>query len=263
MKKLRAFYFSGTGNTRFVTKYLINKLACDYDVRDYDIAKENRNLLSDISEADLILIAFPIYASAPPIPMRNFIHAYQKEWKNKTVAIAETQYFFSGDGAASIGRTLEKFGADVAYAEQFNMPNNLADSPIFKVHNEDELEKTLNSAIRKMDEFSQKIIESRRFRRGFNPVSHAVGYYCQRKWWRKGESEKRNLLKIDENLCIGCGKCVKNCPVGNISLAEGKAKGLGKCVFCYRCVNLCPKSAITLFGKKTLTAYRGVPEDRL
>ncbi len=258
MKKLRAFYFSGTGNTKFVTKYLLNKLTCVYEVKDHDIMS-GKDFLADISEADLILIAFPIYASAPPIPMRNFVYKYRKAWKNKTVAIAETQYFFSGDGAASIGRTLIKNGADVAYAEQFNMPNNLADSSVFRIRNEAELEKTLDRAIRKMDEFSQKIIENRRSRRGFNPVSHAVGYYCQRKWWRKSESEKRSLIKVDESLCVGCGLCVKSCPVENLALVKGKAQGQGGCVFCYRCVNLCPRSAITLFGKKTVTPYKGVP----
>lgn len=261
MKKLRAFYFSGTGNTRFVTKYLINKLSCVYEVKDYDITCE-KDLSSEIEDADMILIAFPIYASAPPIPMRNFIYRYKKDLKNKTIAIAETQYFFSGDGAASIGRTLEKFEADVAYAEQFNMPNNIADSSVFKIRNESELEKTLDKAIRKMDEFSQKIIEGRRFRRGFNPVSHAIGYYCQRKWWRRNESEKRNLLKIDGAMCVGCGLCVKNCPVNNLTVIREKAQGQGKCVFCYRCVNLCPKKAITIFGKKMVTPYKGISNDR-
>lgn len=262
MKKLRAFYFSGTGNTRFVTKYLINKLSCEYEVKDYDVTN-NKDFSDEIADADLILIAFPIYASAPPIPMRNFIFKYKENLKNKIVAIAETQYFFSGDGAASIGRTLQKNGADVAYAEQFNMPNNLSDSPIFKVRNEDELEKTLYRAMRKMDEFSQKIIEGRRFRRGFNPVSHAIGYYCQRKWWRKSENQKRSMIKVNGDLCVGCGLCVKNCPMKNISIVEGKAKGKDKCVFCYRCINLCPQKAITLFGKKTLISYKGVPRDRL
>ncbi len=260
MKKLRAFYFSGTGNTRFVTKYLISKLSCSYEVKDYDITC-GKDFSDEITDADLILIAFPIYASAPPIPMRNFVYRYKQALKNKTVAIAETQYFFSGDGAASIGRTLEKNGACVAYAEQFNMPNNIADS-VFKIRNEDELEKTLDRAIRKMDDFSRKIIEGRTFRRGFNPVSRAVGYYCQRKWWRKSESEKRSAVNIDDSLCVGCGLCVKNCPNNNLAVVSGKAQGQGKCVFCYRCVNLCPKKAITIFGKKTVTAYKGIPNNR-
>ena len=260
MKKLSVFYFSGTGNTRYVAFYLSRKLSEEFDVSTADICEP---INDDMLKADLILLAFPIYGSSPPIPMRNFAVGIGDGWKGKTVAIAETQYFFSCDGAASLGRTLVKLGADVKYAEHFNMPNNLGDGAVFKVRNGSDNDEILARAEKKMDAFAAKIIGGIEFRRGFNVVSHAAGYYLQRKWWRKGESEKRNLLKIDENLCIGCGKCVKKSPVGNISLAEGKAKGLGKCVFCYRCVNLCPKSAITLFGKRTLTAYRGVPEDRL
>ncbi|MCH5163692.1 MAG: hypothetical protein J1F36_01600, partial [Clostridiales bacterium] len=116
MKKLRAFYFSGTGNTKFVTEYLLSKLSCAFDVKALDIM-DKCDFAREFDEAEVVLIAFPIYGSAPPIPMRNFVVKYAAQLSGKTVAIAETQYFFSGDGAASIGRTLQKNGANVAYAE--------------------------------------------------------------------------------------------------------------------------------------------------
>lgn len=257
MKKLYAFYFSGTGNTRFVVRYLIDKLSENFETEVYDITQKS-DFKRELSTADIVLIAFPIYGSSPPIPIRNFVLKNNTLFKGKKVAIAETQYFFSGDGSASLGRTLEKYGAVVEFAEHFNMPNNLSDGAFFKVRNGDELNEIIDKTKRRMDVFANKIVADKRFRRGFNPVSHAVGYFCQRKWWRRKESQKRSQIKINRAECAACGKCVKNCPVGNLMLKEGSIVGKNKCVFCYRCVNLCPKKAITLFGKEIKTSYKGI-----
>lgn len=259
MKKFRAFYFSGTGNTKFVATYLVRKLSVFFDVDMFDITQK-ADFAAEISGADIVLVAFPIYGSSPPIPMRNFVHRYGKEFYGKTVAIAETQYFFSGDGSASLGRALERMGANVNYSEHFNMPNNISDGAVFKVRNGSDLDKTLEKARKKMDVFALNIIEGKRHRRGFGLVAHAVGYFGQRKWWRKGEASKRASLTVDPKKCVGCGLCVKSCPVGNLTLTAYKASGLGKCVFCYRCINLCPKGAITVLGSEIKTIYKGLPK---
>lgn len=255
MKKLSVLYFSGTGNTRYVAHYLSKKLSGEYNVSIADICEKNANI-----DADLILLAFPIYGSSPPIPMRNFVVKMGDKWKNKTVAIAETQYFFSCDGAASLGRTLIKLGADVKYAEHFNMPNNLGDSSVFKVRNGSDNDEILARAERKMNAFAAMIIDDKRHRRGFNVLSHAAGYYLQRKWWRRGEKAKRKALKVGDH-CVGCGLCVKNCPVNNLELLAGRALGKGNCVFCYRCVNLCPQKAISIFGSEVKTPYKGINKE--
>lgn len=58
----------------------------------------------------------------------------------------------------------------------------------------------------------------------------------------------RNIVKIDEEKCIGCEKCVGACAEGAIQMIDGKAKlvseiycdGLGACLDC------CPVDAITI-----------------
>ena len=247
MKTLAAFYFSGTGNTRYVAERLCKKLSSDYQTELHDITS-SANLTDKMAQADLVLLAFPIYGSAPPIPMRQFVHALGKRFSGKRVVIAETQYFFSGDGAASIGRTVEKYGGKVVAAEHFNMPNNLADCKIFAIRNGKELEKMLARAEKRIDAFAERILKGTARRRGFGLLPHAVGYCCQRKFWWKGEAEKRKRLKIDKSQCVGCGACARSCPIGNLHMESGKAVATGNCVFCYRCVNLCPRRAITLVG---------------
>ena len=137
MEHLCAFYFSGTGNTRHIAKFLTQRLSSRFETELFDVASP----ISDgaLQKADVVLLAFPIYGSAPPIPMREFVARFRSHWAGKRVIIAETQYFFSGDGAASLGRTLEHYGARVIAAEHFNMPNNLADCKMFPIKNGEEI----------------------------------------------------------------------------------------------------------------------------
>lgn len=262
MKKLNAFYFSGTGNTRHVTLRLCEKLNGLYVTKAYDISG-NTDFASLLAEADCILLAFPVYGSSPPVPMRRFIYRHASTFRGRDVMIVATQYMFSGDGAASLGRTVEKFGGRVRFAEHFDMPNNLSDFKLFPIRNGAELDKTLKKAEKRMDRFAERIVEGKSFQRGFNPLSHAVGYYCQRKFWRRGEDGRKNSLRIDPERCVGCGLCAGQCPVKNIILSNGRACPQGNCVFCYRCVNACPKRAITLFGKQTPeTQYKGLRPEK-
>ena len=57
-------------------------------------------------------------------------------------------------------------------------------------------------------------------------------------------------LKIDPEKCVGCGKCARLCPTGNISVQGKTVSSAKKCTVCYRCVNNCPMKAITLLGSE-------------
>jgi Pyruvate/2-oxoacid:ferredoxin oxidoreductase delta subunit len=59
---------------------------------------------------------------------------------------------------------------------------------------------------------------------------------------------KRNIVKIDEAKCNGCGLCTKACAEGAIAMIDGKAK-LVKDIYCDglgACLGKCPVDAITI-----------------
>ncbi|MHC4488854.1 MAG: ATP-binding protein [Planctomycetota bacterium] len=58
----------------------------------------------------------------------------------------------------------------------------------------------------------------------------------------------RNIVKIDEEKCNGCGQCVDACAEGAIEIIDGKAKLVSE-VYCDglgACIGHCPEDAITV-----------------
>ena len=58
----------------------------------------------------------------------------------------------------------------------------------------------------------------------------------------------RNIVKIDEEKCNGCGQCVDACAEGAIKIIDGKAKLVSEtyCDGLGACIGHCPQDAITV-----------------
>lgn len=59
---------------------------------------------------------------------------------------------------------------------------------------------------------------------------------------------ERDILKIDEELCNGCGLCVPNCHEGALQVIDGKARLVSElmCDGLGACIGHCPEGAITI-----------------
>lgn len=52
---------------------------------------------------------------------------------------------------------------------------------------------------------------------------------------------------INKELCIGCGKCVRDCVSEKLALVDGKAQFLyERCILCGHCYAICPVNAVSV-----------------
>ncbi|MCU0540337.1 MAG: 4Fe-4S binding protein, partial [Desulfobacterales bacterium] len=58
----------------------------------------------------------------------------------------------------------------------------------------------------------------------------------------------RKIIKIDEELCDGCGNCVPACAEGALEIIDGKARVIAD-IYCDglgACLGECPQGALTI-----------------
>ena len=248
------FYFSGTGNSRFVAEAFSRAAgaAC------YSI-EEPVNVAALLAAHDVVGFCYPIYGSSVARPMREFVLAHADALANKRFVVLCTQLIFSGDGAHALCAVLPGGERNVIYAEHFNMPNNLCNFGLFRVTNGAQNTARLKRAQGRAKRTAGDVLAGRVRRRGFHPLSIALGK-SQSAYWPAIEAGAAKNIQIDAD-CIRCGLCSRICPVGNLSMGKQGVEQAGKCAVCYRCVNACPKQAITtLIHTKPTRQYKGITE---
>lgn len=238
-------YFSGTGNTKHcVTKFLSE---CSSSPKAFSI--EDSGAIQAIKNDSVIVFAYPVYFSNLPKIVRDFIVNNQNVFIGKNIFIIATMGLFSGDGAGCSARLFSKYGANIIGGLHLKMSDCISD--------EKALKKTLEQNEKLVIDSDKKIIASaKRFnnntptRDGIGLLYHLAGLFGQRLWFYGKTKKYSDKLKINLEKCVGCGACVKLCPLENIEISGGKAHSFNRCTMCYRCVNSCPHQAITLLGKK-------------
>ncbi len=62
-------------------------------------------------------------------------------------------------------------------------------------------------------------------------------------------AKSKHSIIIDQDKCIGCGLCKKDCVAANFKIEDGKAELLrDTCITCGHCEAVCPQGAITITG---------------
>lgn len=245
---MTGIYFSGTGNSKYCLEYFFQCYANDYKILSIEELNNNKELIDEISNDENIFISYPVYFSDVPRILMEFVKRNSHIFNNKKIFIIATMYLFSGDGAGVLARELKKYNAYILGALHLRMPDSISDEKF--VSKTIEVNTNIIRKTKLKIEKTVNLLKNGKYTKdGLSFISFLLGFLSQRVWF--GNKDFRGKLKININKCIGCGKCVKLCPMKNLYLNDNKkANTNNNCTLCYRCVNECPVKAMTLLGKK-------------
>jgi len=231
-------YFSATGNTAYIARELARQLNDDcIDLLDRFKSQDHSPLHSD---RPFILCA-PVYVCEMP----RFLSQYLK--KQTFSGSRDVYCVFTSGGYYGISGPLAK---SIFRKKQMNyrghaevkMPRNYVANDAYPMLAREEIESRIRAAREQVGSIAARIranenLTSRHvflfetvITLPFNPV------------WCKYKLRARDFYTTD--LCIGCGKCVKLCPLNNITLKEGRPVWGNQCTHCMACIGNCPTEAI-------------------
>jgi Pyruvate/2-oxoacid:ferredoxin oxidoreductase delta subunit/flavodoxin len=227
------FYFSGTGNS----KWIAQKLAEITEDTAVDIISLQG--LPDLTNAERVGLVFPIYAWGAPEPMLNFAKTLPK-----TSAFTYGVCTCGANAGYAMKNLSKVFTLQSAYS--IVMPNNYVVGS--NLDRDEEVKATFENAEKELSRIGKEVLEGKNvYNVEEGPLASLLSSLgC------KGFNAFARTTKpfyADEK-CNGCGLCARECPAKTISMVNGKPSWGAKCYQCMRCINSCPQSAIQ-YGKGT------------
>lgn len=247
-------FFSGTGNTLLVARQLATLL-------DQQVIELRRNTLVQLPAVSLkdhepLIWAFPVYAwGIPPVIEKLIASMQPDDAMRQAVHHAVITY---GDDAGTIGRQWRRLlgskGLRPGAVYGVTMPNTYVCLPGFDVDSPALTERKLAEAREAVQHIAADIAADPQgdrpdnYRPGAMPI---VKSGMLRSFFRRFLMSPARFHVTDA--CVGCGKCARQCPTGNITMSSGpdaRPTWGHDCAFCLGCYHVCPQHAVA-YGSTT------------
>lgn len=233
------YYFSGTGNTRFVAEK-IAKLMGEF-LRPLTYC--------DVENSDSIGIIFPVYAWGLPKVVETFIGKLSGCTPSYVWALM-TCGDDMGYADNILKKELAKVNINLDAAFSVTMPNTYVCLPGMDIDPEELADKKVKDTEAQLPKIATKLSKHEKVflvNRGGMPY---IKSYILRPLFNKYLVTDKYLHTNDN--CTKCGTCAQLCPVHNIVMEKGESSPnwQGKCIGCLGCYHHCPKHAIH-FGSMT------------
>lgn len=231
-------YFSATGNTEFIAREIAKALS-DPCLNLLERMKNNDHTVLH-SDTPFIICA-PVYVCEMP----RFMSAYLKKQTfsgNKDVYFIFTSGGYCGIAGVLAKSIFRKKKMNYRGHAEFKMPRNYVASNAYSMLTSQETETRIREAYRMVEPVAASIRTGKELTARhvylweslvtipFNPV------------WCKFKLRAADFHATDK--CVGCGKCVRLCPLNNISLKDKKPIWGNVCTHCMACIGNCPVEAI-------------------
>lgn len=240
------FYFSATGNS----KYVAEKLAEPDPSQVISIAEAmaQNNYSFSAQEDEAVGFVVPLYFLGLPTIVNEFLSKLElKDAENKYIYLVLTCGDTTGEAGRSFEKILARKGYQVSAKYAVAMVGNYV--PMYDIVDEEKITELLSKADRHIEEIRDQIqgkaLGDMDECKGPVPgLISAIGYPL----YLYGRKTSKFYATED---CTGCGLCEELCPCQAIKLTDGKPKWVKiNCTLCLGCLHRCPAQAIQ-YGKKT------------
>lgn len=236
--KILFIYYTGTGNTRYLTDLAEQSFrAAGHQTSRVEISRGAP--LADTRGYDLIGFGYPIYGFNSPLPFNRYVKKLIFTRGQKFFIYKNSGETFAVNNASSriLLRVMRKKHADFAGEYHFVMPYNIhfAFEKPFVREILDKDEKLMRIMLFNLQNGIVQKIESNFF---YNVASAAVSIQ------KIGGAVNSFFYRADMKKCIGCMRCVRDCPENNIRFEKGRIRFGHRCDMCMRCSFFCPADAI-------------------
>lgn len=229
-------YFSGTGNSEYTAKR-ISKLVNDDAVNLFEKLRDNN--FSEIHSVRPWVIISPTYAWRIPRILQ--------EWLEQTKLTGNNDTYFIMTCGGSIGNA-GKFLKDLCTNKDMNyrgcyevvMPENYI--AMFSTPTKEEAIEIIAKADNVIDKAADIIMKGEAFPENSVTLTGKISSGFVNDIFYPMFVKAKKFYTTDS--CISCGKCVKGCPMRNITLKNGKPVWGNNCTHCMACICSCPKEAI-------------------
>lgn len=237
------FFFSGTGNSRYVAQLLAKGLGDE--TREMNFFKSG-----DVTPGnERIIWVFPVHSWGIPHFVVDFVRSVR-------VLSAVDHYMVCtcGDDAGLIEEQWRCLMAERGWrtrsAFSVIMPNTYVLLPGFNVDSPKVVQKKLAAVPSRVDDIVRRIQlgwDGSEVKKGVMPtVKSKVFYPFFEKFMQSSRPFRYNKAR-----CFGCGRCAAHCPVGNILLDVNRRPVWGRnCTMCLSCYHVCPVHAVN-YGSRT------------
>lgn len=247
MDKILILYYSGVGNTKRVAEIIARNISSQYIVDIYSIEKLPGNF--DLKKYKAVSIGFPTIHCSPAKPIVTFLKNITKLESAIPIYLFTTCGMYSANSLRIFSKMcmVKNMTPIINKSYRCSATDGMLLVPFIKFLCLDE--KNLHKKVEKdCFEFMKLLKEPLRINIPKTKLYSILNYP------NKVLGQRLPFkIYIHKEKCVGCGKCISNCPVQAYKIDDNKFPIIdkSKCISCYRCIHHCPKRALSLSKKKT------------